>query len=712
MAYSGKYKGFEIDALLDEITPILQELEKKVSKVDGKQLSTEDFTTALKNKLNSLSNYDDTAIQTAVSDLRTQLNTLVSGDASTAIDSFNDIIAFLEGIEDSQSLDSIIASIEQQIADKADKKDIPTKVSELENDVPYAVDGIDDGVYAVTSDGKLVGVDEANSTCVAVALVQGSHTFMIEKSEDYSATTDIYLWDNALTDTAIPNFTKVGGGSTGSYGYLKVDGTGLNRDYTTWSEGTALGDFNGKSNSDVLKTLTGSNRNIGYCLNDFNNGVHGNNQGFTDWYIPSCGQMGLIIIYADDINAMMQQIGGVSFVKTSYWTSSEYASRDAWYVNFWDNSVGMYGSNKDDYTEFRVRFIRDIEVLPSIRGLIAKLNEKKQDTIPDLETIRSGASAGATAVQPEDLVEAVYITDFSIEEIFNMGDAPVLEIDGNALKAAIIANKIIVVPYSKNYSIGGGYVADIEAWEDEMFINIHGADYTISFYIYDDAINEIDASEITITSLQTELVSGENIKTINGESILNSGNLELATKAEVNDKADDLEVVHITGNESIKGEKTFNRPVYFKDTGSLNLGAGVSIKDSNAASILGVIQGCLSVNHTEQPLFLFGQNNRPKYNNNELALLSDVDSKQDKALKFTNLTASSWVEDTTYSDYPYRCDVACSGVTTDMYAEVVFDLDQATSGDYAPLCETKANAVAIWSKVNSSITVPLIVITT
>ena len=95
------------------------DLNNKVDKVTGKQLSTEDFTTALKSKLESLSNYDDTQIENAVSSLQTQLNTLVGGNASNAIESFNEIIAFLDGIADSEDLNSIIASIEQQIATKA-----------------------------------------------------------------------------------------------------------------------------------------------------------------------------------------------------------------------------------------------------------------------------------------------------------------------------------------------------------------------------------------------------------------------------------------------------------------------------------------------------------------------------------------------------------------------------------------------------------------
>lgn len=100
-----------------------EELANKVDKVDGKQLSTEDFTTLLKQKLEGLQNYDDTEVQQAVSKLRTDLDTLVSGDATTAIETFNEVIAFLEGVSDTEDLEGIIASIEQQIAGKQDKID-------------------------------------------------------------------------------------------------------------------------------------------------------------------------------------------------------------------------------------------------------------------------------------------------------------------------------------------------------------------------------------------------------------------------------------------------------------------------------------------------------------------------------------------------------------------------------------------------------------
>lgn len=62
------------------------------------------------------------SVNDKVDELRNDFDKLVSGDTTTAIKSFNDVIAFLENIEDSENLDGIIASIEQQIANIADKK--------------------------------------------------------------------------------------------------------------------------------------------------------------------------------------------------------------------------------------------------------------------------------------------------------------------------------------------------------------------------------------------------------------------------------------------------------------------------------------------------------------------------------------------------------------------------------------------------------------
>ena len=106
-----------------------------VKKVEGKGLSTNDFTNELKQTLEDISNYDLAEIEEEVDKLETTLNTLVSGDASQAIESFNEIIAFLENVSDTESLSGIIAGINTRVAEVEAK--IPTKVSELENDKNY-----------------------------------------------------------------------------------------------------------------------------------------------------------------------------------------------------------------------------------------------------------------------------------------------------------------------------------------------------------------------------------------------------------------------------------------------------------------------------------------------------------------------------------------------------------------------------------------------
>lgn len=153
--FQSKYSGEQVEEMLDQIAngeaggggggitvetdPIFlespaasiteakkTEWDNKVDKVSGKQLSTEDFTSALKTKLEGLSNYDDTELSEAISTLRGDFDKLVSGDTTTAIKTFNEVIAFLDGVQDTQDLSSIIASIEQQIAGKMDKVTLAT----------------------------------------------------------------------------------------------------------------------------------------------------------------------------------------------------------------------------------------------------------------------------------------------------------------------------------------------------------------------------------------------------------------------------------------------------------------------------------------------------------------------------------------------------------------------------------------------------------
>ena len=109
-------------------------LATKVTAVKGKGLSTEDFTTELKGKLEALSNYDDSEIAEAIEKLRSDIDVLV---------------------DDSQSLDSIIASIEVQIASKQESIADLSTIREGASKGATAVQGIYvNGSYNGRKDGK------------------------------------------------------------------------------------------------------------------------------------------------------------------------------------------------------------------------------------------------------------------------------------------------------------------------------------------------------------------------------------------------------------------------------------------------------------------------------------------------------------------------------------------------------------------------------
>ena len=84
-------------------------------------------------------------------------------------------------------------------------------------------------------------------------------------------------------------------------------------------------------------------------------------------------------------------------------------------------------------------------------------------------------------------------------------------------------------------------------------------------------------------------------------------------------------------------------------------------------------------------------------------------------LTFTDLAVpvSAWEDDAydQYADFPYQAQVACAGVTADMFAEVVLNPADAISGNYAPICVTGAGIVWLYAKAipSAAITIRSIV---
>lgn len=84
--------------------------------------------------------------------------------------------------------------------------------------------------------------------------------------------------------------------------------------------------------------------------------------------------------------------------------------------------------------------------------------------------------------------------------------------------------------------------------------------------------------------------------------------------------------------------------------------------------------------------------------------------KQNLNTYVTNVSAANWIQDDSYEDFKYRCDIPIDKVTENTLAEVVFSVAQAVSGAYAPVCETGNGTVSIWSASSDAIVIPTILI--
>lgn len=419
--YGDLKEAFE--ALKVEISDSINLLKEQVNTTD----------TDLYNNIDSLSNnladnVDKLAkmITSNTKSIQDQIDVLVNADASIAINTFNEIVSFLEGIENSEDLDSIIANIEQQIAnvnksleehltksqeifitrsevednyitktevvnnyqikgDYALKSDleasIPTKVSQLENDVLYALKSdveveveveVPNGVYAVTADGELIDYNIADSSCIGVALITDNQRIMIEKNGE--ANTNIIKAAFDADGATYIDYPKFYWGMYGS------DVAGIT--YISSSD-AAKQDFNGKANTTAIIATPDTDSyttyaNMGTYCTKFNE-MSGT---YADWYVPAAGQLYEIYNNVTNINTALTNIGGTTFSKSyDYWSSSECSFYEAWLVAFNFGNVLKYSKTNGA----RVRFVRDISV-KSLKERVSKL--ESQMITGDIKSIK------------------------------------------------------------------------------------------------------------------------------------------------------------------------------------------------------------------------------------------------------------------------------------------------------------------------------------
>ena len=170
---NGESKGKSGVVDLGTVLTEHQDISGKVDKVQGKGLSTNDFTSELKSKLENLKNYDDTKLQETLSALRREVTLIVSKNTNDSIESLEEVIEFLSGFKDDAKLHDIV-SLKMDKPSSSAMLGLPNKVMTWDGytvrmSLPIA-DGLDDwGKTDGTSHGYLVTDQQVQAKIDSIA---------------------------------------------------------------------------------------------------------------------------------------------------------------------------------------------------------------------------------------------------------------------------------------------------------------------------------------------------------------------------------------------------------------------------------------------------------------------------------------------------------------------------------------------------------------
>ena len=250
-------------------------LNNKVDKVEGKGLSTEDYTTAEKQKLAGLSNYNDTEVKADITKLQSNVGTLQS-DVSTAKENISTLQEDVTGIEGNVStltqsvstldttvegLNTTVEGLETDVTElQGTVLDVKGTVGTLQTNLNNKVDkvqgkGLSTNDFTNAYKTKLDGLNNYNDTIIkqditelqtdvgALERTVGNHTESIETN-----TTDITTLKGNVQTLQTNLGNKVD----------KVTGKGLStNDYTT-TEKNKLAGIEANANNYTLPKASGT----------------------------------------------------------------------------------------------------------------------------------------------------------------------------------------------------------------------------------------------------------------------------------------------------------------------------------------------------------------------------------------------------------------------------------------------------------------------
>ena len=497
----------DFDVKLNEKADKYQ-LEEKVDKVDGKGLSSEDFTTILKEKLEGLSNYDDSELINSINNLRDSFEELTSASVSDYIDSVSEILNFLKGVKDTEKFKDIIVSLKQQLAvkvDQVDGKGLSTE--DFTTILKEKLEGLSN-----YDDSELVNnVSTLNNTVESLANSKQDKITDINIIRAGSAKGYTSLQPNSLK--TINGESIVGEGNiivNGTFDesildeYAKLEQLNNKQDVITDLDSIRDGASKGATATQVssFKTINGESIIIdGESTNIEINGTI-NEEDLID-YVKKDELQNSLLTKQDVITDINEIREGAIKGSTSLQSDSLKTINGESIIGSGDITIegGIDDSILEQYAK------------------IEQLNDK-QDVITDLDSIRDGASKGATSLQPNSL------KTINGESIVGEGDI-IITGDGSVIDLS-------------DYVTNEKHNSDLERKQDnlvsgETIKTINGESILGSGNITIEGGGNVDIDlskyvtmeylESALTTKQDTLVSGENIASINGKNLLVGGNI-------------------------------------------------------------------------------------------------------------------------------------------------------------------------------------------
>ena len=332
----------EKDVAHDESITALQTkdaaIEQSIASLQSKDTEHSNAIAALQTK--------DTAIEQSVTSLQGQFDTLVSGDASSAIESFNEVVEFLKDIEDDSTLEGILAGKQNKITET--------------NKLDYSL------IANTPSLADFMGSSAIGGTA---------------SSENFSA---VY-WDGTQWKTRT---------------IYKWALASVKPSYTTSdvTEGTRLYFTDDRAKTALKSTTDALSARIAVFEKMFQWGDGDGSHIKTPYAFASDKTVSSLGVGSDGA-------GGVSYDRLDSWDS--YTADKAGYVL--SAALGLDLKTRLDNLDigdFDLSGYLTKSEAENTYATIRSLNSglaRKQETITDLATIREGAALGATALQSSDL---------------------------------------------------------------------------------------------------------------------------------------------------------------------------------------------------------------------------------------------------------------------------------------------------------------------